>query len=99
MQRTGVTFAIAIWRRRGSRAKNQAPHSSNDSITIGFFYTIMRNAKKLILLMIICLGIVKVVTPANSINIKSTSHTEQEAATDVTNLLRSAYNALEAKEI
>ena len=48
--------------------------------------------------MLICLGIVQVVTPANSINFKPTSHTEQEAANDVTDLLRSAYNALEAKK-
>lgn len=58
----------------------------------------MRNPKKLILLMIICLGTVKVVTPADSINFKPASHTEQEAANDVTDLLRSAYNALEAKK-
>ena len=58
----------------------------------------MRNPKRLILLMLICLGIVKVVTPAHSINLKPTSHTEQEAANDVTDLLRSAYNALEAKK-
>jgi tetratricopeptide (TPR) repeat protein len=58
----------------------------------------MKNPKKLILLMLICLGLVKVVTPANSINFKPTSHTEQEAANDVTDLLRSAYNALEAKK-
>ena len=58
----------------------------------------MKSPKKLILLMLICLGTVTVVTPANSINFKTTSHTEQEAANAVTDLLRSAYNALEAKK-
>ncbi|HEX5602611.1 MAG TPA: hypothetical protein VFX63_08675, partial [Pyrinomonadaceae bacterium] len=54
----------------------------------------MRNPKKPILLMLVCL----VATSAHSINIKATSHTQQEAANDVTDLLRSAYNALEAKK-
>jgi len=44
--------------------------------------------------MLVCL----VATSAHSINIKATSHTEQEAANDVTDLLRSAYNALEARK-
>lgn len=51
---------------------------------------------KLILLVFICLGTANVATPA--INIEPTSHTEQEAANDVTDLLRSAYQALEAKK-
>ena len=58
----------------------------------------MRNPKKLILLLFICLGAVEVATPAYSIDIKPTSHTEQEAANDVTDLLRSAYKALEAQK-
>ena len=58
----------------------------------------MKSPKKLILLMLICLGTVTVVTPANSVNFKTTSHTAQEAANAVTDLLRSAYNALEAKK-
>ena len=37
-------------------------------------------------------------TPANGINFKATSRTEQEAVNDVTDLLRSAYNALVAKK-
>src|SRR5678816_3138149 len=60
--------------------------------------TIMKSPKKLILLILICLGTVTVVSRANSINFKATSHTEQEAANAVTDLLRSAYNALEAKK-
>jgi tetratricopeptide (TPR) repeat protein len=56
----------------------------------------MRNPKKLILLMLICLGAIEVATPAHSIDINPTNHTEQEAANDVTDLLRSAYKALEA---
>ncbi|MEN3325984.1 MAG: hypothetical protein V7638_791 [Acidobacteriota bacterium] len=58
----------------------------------------MRNAKKLILLILICLGIVKIAIPANRIDIKPASHTAQEPANDVNDLLRSAYNALQAKK-
>ncbi len=56
----------------------------------------MRNPKKRILLILVCLGIVA--TSANSINIKATNHTKQEAANDVTDLLRSAYDALQSRK-
>src|ERR1044072_1387668 len=53
----------------------------------------MRNHMKLILLVLICLSTANVATLA-----RRASHAEQEAATDVTDLLRSAYQALEAKK-
>lgn len=50
---------------------------------------------KLILIVLTCLGTSSVAKPTDSINVNRTSHTEQERANDVTELLRSAYKALQ----
>lgn len=50
---------------------------------------------KLILIVLTCLSTSIVAKPTHSININWTSHTEQERANDVSELLRSAYKALQ----
>lgn len=56
------------------------------------------NIMKLILIVLVCLSSSVLAKPTDSININRASHTEQERANDVSELLRAAYNALQERK-